>query len=409
MEKNSFNPRVDFYALALFSLLMSILVVMAFYEQANPDWKKYQREFKILLEQNISPEAASTFRFSVKQIWLPELDRVDRCVSCHLGFDNPLLAAVPEPYSTHPNIEPHSVLKMGCTICHGGQGFVLKKKEAHGEIEHWEEPLLGRKLADTYGLGKENVLIQIKCNICHRRDEATAGMEMINLAKKLITQKQKCETCHIINGKGGTLGPDLTFVGDKPAERFDFSNIEERLIEEGRPLSMPIWHLEHFMNPKSVVPDSKMPFVEYSEEEAWSLVMLMMSWKNIVLPITLIPKGEKEKLSVDEGKMVEKGTLSLVDWGKELFESKYCSECHTIGGGAEDAPDLKGITRIRDAKWLRRMILYPDEMEETDSLARELYLEYDEAGMVTEELTDEEVEAILKYIDSIDLDKDRVP
>jgi hypothetical protein len=84
---------------------MFILVLYAFYRQANPEWKNYQKEFKKYLEINISPEFASGFDFSVKQIWLPELNRVDRCISCHLGYDNPNLVEAPAPFSTHPDIE----------------------------------------------------------------------------------------------------------------------------------------------------------------------------------------------------------------------------------------------------------------------------------------------------------------
>lgn len=376
-----------------------MLVIIAFYKELNPEWKQYQQEYRKYLQENISPDSASAFEFSVKQIWLPELNRVDRCTSCHLGFDQPHLSEAPEPFRAHPDIEPHSFLKMGCTICHGGQGFSITKKDAHGETEHWEMPVLGKRLAEKYGLEDENILIQINCNICHRGDVSTPGMDMINLAKKLLTQKQKCRTCHIVDGKGGKLGADLTFVGEKPAERFDFSQIKDKLIQSGKPLSMLSWHFEHFMSPQTVVPGSRMPDAGYSEKEAMALAMLMMSWRRINLPVMLIPEEGEEEVAMPEKKEeVEK--LSVIERGKELFENKDCSECHTIGGGVGVGPDLKGLTRVRDIQWLRRMILNPEEMEKTDPLAKKLYKEYGEIGMPTEDLTEEEVEAIIKYIQS---------
>lgn len=404
-KKKNFNPLKDFYWLSFFSLLLFILVITAFYKESNPEWKHFQQEFKKYLEENIGPESASALELSVKQIWLPELNKVDRCISCHLGYDQPSLVEAPEPFTAHPDIEPHSMMEMGCTICHGGQGFALKKKDAHGEIKHWEEPLLGRILAKKYGLKNERALIQINCNICHRRDEETPGMEIINIAKRLLPQAKKCQTCHIIDGKGGKLGADLTFIGDKSAERYDFSQIKDKLIQSGKPLSILSWHFAHFIDPEAVVPDSKMPYVEYSDEEAWALSMLMMSWRDVNLPIMLIPRGKKEEVPSPEEK-IESVKLSPVEWGRELFASKNCSECHTIGGGIEIGPDLKGITKIREIQWLRRMILDPEEMEITDPLAKKLYQEYEEVGMPTEELTEEELEAIIKYIESFDKKED---
>jgi cytochrome c2 len=400
LKKNKdFNPNKDFYVLSVLSLVLFILVIVAFRREANPEWKKYQIEFQSYLETNVDSKLAAALEISVKQIWLPELNRVDRCISCHVGYDNPDLKDAPEPFKAHPNIDPHSMARLGCTICHGGQGFSLKKKDAHGETENWEEPLLGKNLAKRYGLEDPSALIQINCNICHRREAETPGLDMINLAKSLLTQNKKCRTCHTIDGTGGTVSSELTDIGDKPPERFDFSQIEEKLLSSERPLSMLSWHFEHFMNPKTVVPNSKMPYVEYSQREAMSLAMLMMSWKKFSLPVILIPKAQPEKLPEEE--KIDQRQLTQVEWGKELFENKGCVECHTIGKGVEVGPDLHGIVGKRDPDWLRKMISNPEEMEKTDPIAQKLFLEYEEFGMPTEPLTQEEIDAILEYIKSV--------
>jgi mono/diheme cytochrome c family protein len=395
----AFSPLRDFYLISGLSFILFILVVASFYRQSHAEWKKYQKEFVTYLEQNVSPGSVAAFDVSIKQIWLPELNRVDRCPSCHLGYDQSSLKGAPEPFRSHPDIAPHEISKMGCTICHGGQGFALKKKDAHGEIKHWMEPLLGKKMAKKYGFKDEASLIQINCNVCHRRDGETSGMEMINLAKKIITQKSKCQTCHVIDGKGGKQGADLTFVGDKPSERFDFSKIEEKLIAAGNPLSMLSWHFEHFMNSSAVVPESKMPKMDYSEEEAWALAMLMMSWKNFKLPVMLIPKKAAEPLPPGPEGSVS-AISSPADRGKTLFESNSCSDCHTIGKGAEIGPDLLGVSEKREANWLKKMIRTPEEMEKTDPIAKKLFLEYKELGMPTARLSEEDAEMIIKYIES---------
>lgn len=52
---------------------------------------------------------------------------------------------------------------------------------------------------------------------------------------------------------------------------------------------------------------------------------------------------------------------SLADEGKNLFAT-HCSSCHSIGGGDEGGPDLKGVTALRDSSWLLRIITEPDKL-----------------------------------------------
>lgn len=72
--------------------------------------------------------------------------RVDRCQTCHLGIDRAGFEDWPQPYTTHPKRKAifgqHPVEKFGCTPCHDGQGPGLTVEAAHGQMEHWDYPML---------------------------------------------------------------------------------------------------------------------------------------------------------------------------------------------------------------------------------------------------------------------------
>ena len=72
-----------------------------------------------------------------------DLDRIDRCTSCHVGMDefsNPSLTNdfTKNPYKAHPDItgliKNHPFRKYGCTECHGGQGLATTVEAGHGNL-----------------------------------------------------------------------------------------------------------------------------------------------------------------------------------------------------------------------------------------------------------------------------------
>jgi len=78
----------------------------------------------------------------LQQVWLPDLDRVDRCTSCHLGIADPERKDAPQPFRTHPGrwLETHRPDRYGCTSCHGGQGEATTRRGAsHQPIPYWTE------------------------------------------------------------------------------------------------------------------------------------------------------------------------------------------------------------------------------------------------------------------------------
>ena len=98
-----------------------------------------------------------------------------------------------------------------------------------------------------------------------------AGADFINLAKQLVEEKN-CRSCHQINGRGGVIGPDLTNVGDKSPEQYDYGRVTGKR-------SAFAWHVAHFQSPKSVSPGTVMPDFNFSTKEAQALTLLALSWR----------------------------------------------------------------------------------------------------------------------------------
>jgi mono/diheme cytochrome c family protein len=73
-----------------------------------------------------------------------------------------------------------------------------------------------------------------------------------------VYEEKKCAMCHMIEGKGGKSGGDLTDIGTK------------RDAE---------WLKRFTKNPRSVMPDAKMPAFKGSEDELDAVVAYMMSLK----------------------------------------------------------------------------------------------------------------------------------
>jgi protein SCO1/2 len=84
-----------------------------------------------------------------------------------------------------------------------------------------------------------------------------------------------------------------------------------------------------------------------------------------------------------------------------LFSTK-CSACHSLGQGSRVGPDLAGVTKLRDRRWLGRYIAGPDEiLKAGDPIARALFAKYKEMRMPNLELTGQQVEEVIAFLASI--------
>src|SRR5437660_2820253 len=145
---------------------------------------------------------------SIQQINVAEANIVDRCESCHLGIREPVKltpasmsakgAKAPDDYAkafvSHPNpdlLQIHAPEKFGCFPCNQGNGRATTSIEkAHGNYEHWLWPLYT----------KQN--FEAGCQTCHAADMMLISGEVgwtISKGKDLFRQRG-CMGCHRYEG-----------------------------------------------------------------------------------------------------------------------------------------------------------------------------------------------------------------
>jgi cytochrome c2 len=89
------------------------------------------------------------------------------------------------------------------------------------------------------------------------------------------------------------------------------------------------------------------------------------------------------------------------DTGQQLFQSKGCVACHTVGRGNLVGPDLKGVTTRRPHDWLVQWISAPDAvLAKKDPVAISMLHEFHDVPMPNLGLTPTEVNQILAYLEA---------
>ena len=247
--------------------------------------------------------------------------RVDRCMTCHISYQDEHYKDFEQPLKTHPNldilIKKHPPERTGCTWCHLGQGTATAPAEhAHGSHHETDqtvevnEPILHGNLQ------------QATCRNCHAEVIDLEGAPLLSKGKRLFV-KLGCHGCHLADGYANEekVGPRL----DRIASKVD-----------------PSWLYRWIKKPKDYLPKTRMPEFGFNEKDLMGVTayLLAASEKDYELPVKF-ESGDPDR-------------------GKKLFKSVGCQGCHTLKGKGETfAPDLSRIGRKVNADWLVTWISSP--------------------------------------------------
>lgn len=298
------------WAFAALSTIFFVLVLGIFVDDTTPEWRQYQLAYRERLvgraQDAAQRDSARRIPIEVKQIVTADTGAVDRCTTCHVAVEDPAFAETTQPLRYHPNHSQHPFAKFGCTVCHGGQGRAVSKDQAHGNVQHWDRPLLPMEF------------IEASCGKCHFPQGLAAAPKLRH--GRVLFDGKGCRGCHKMDGVGGVIGPDLTGVA-RPGGR------------------TPEWLVAHFRDPQTVVPGSAMPQYEFADAEVEALTMYMLSR-------TAEPLGPY---------FLSQRFVPAAEVGQRLFEEKGCIGCHSVKGvGGTVGPALDKVGERRDADWLFR-------------------------------------------------------
>jgi hypothetical protein len=313
----------------------------------------------------------------IVQINVPEANIVDRCESCHLGIREPvkLTAAAMSPkgkkpdayaraFPSHPEpdlLKIHDPDKFGCSPCHQGNGRATTSVEkAHGNYEHWLWPLfphgnmeagcqtchaadmvlVSNDVGWTLLLGKD-LFRQRGCVGCHRYEGYDKEPEdLLSIAQqiKLIEQERKDNfkqaTYLMKQADAAPTNDEANRLNDRAvALKVTNSKLDLRTVQLDRTTKsllqdmkkvgpnlkevrlklnrrwIPVW----LKKPSAFRATTKMPDFRFNDEQIKSISAYI--WQSAL---------------ADPLPQHKPGSASH---GKELFESRGCLGCHSIGEG----------------------------------------------------------------------------
>ncbi len=337
---------------AITSVVFLVVLAVSPFTDSLREWKDYQTRYNLLITQ--LPERVKPATIGIKQIWVQRLDRVDRCISCHLGVKDPALASSPEPFRTHPQIY-HDVEDFGCTFCHEGQGAATDYRESRGNVKYWDTPILPR------------AYMEASCAKCHKEKEVPDA-PILNMGRTLI-EELNCVGCHKLNGYQKQWVPGLDGIGSKVDRT---------------------WLVSWLRDPKGYFPGTRMPNFLFADDDANMLADFLLSFKSPAGGVSLdpLPKQLVSSTAAQKAKLVEAGST--------LFREARCISCHAVNGkGGEGATELGKVASKVNEQWLYNYVKNPKRLMPGVRMPRFRF-------------TEEQLVSLVAYMESefVDFDKD---
>jgi mono/diheme cytochrome c family protein len=303
----------------VFSGVLALLFLIALWQDTNREWTRYQRQFL----KTLAKDERRGISGGIHQAIAWDLRRVDRCTTCHLAIERPQVALSEEPFTAHPGryLEWHPVDKFGCTVCHAGQGLATETAAAHGDVAHWEEPLL------------RGALVQASCAACHGDVAKIAEHVPMYTKGRELFKAKGCYGCHTVKDFGQTVSQDLTEIGSKSQllMEADFEMM-------GEPHNRIHWIMTKLRNPRVLNPGvrgeklppgeeevfpSAMPHFGLADAEVEALTVYLLSLTSFDPPASFTTPPVPEPSPI---------YASQVERGKAVFEKFGCAGCHGASG-----------------------------------------------------------------------------
>ena len=84
--------------------VLAVSPIKDYFREYRGYQKQYRRRVLEVAGSSQELRQARAQEVAVRQLWIPELgNAVDRCVSCHLGVENPKMASAPQPRARFNN------------------------------------------------------------------------------------------------------------------------------------------------------------------------------------------------------------------------------------------------------------------------------------------------------------------